>query len=346
MPGSTAEAAIGRDDQASDWQLRPELHAGPLPAEAGALKRVLERAELKDIVARYRTADAAAVVAQRRYKRIGRLGLYATTVATLVGAFFLLPIEPWLRGAPAAMASTVQVLALVVAFLASRLLAVGSPFDAWMKKRAEAEIARIALFEEVGRANETAREGELDLLPLKLEYFRRYQLEVQRRYYHGRGAQHRAAAWRNNRWLSVSLLVTVVSIGIGAIAALHIAAAWGAAVPGWMLQWFSGLAGPQANRLALGLGTIASGLYGLGVARSLMDLDERNASRFLTTADNLEYLAANGLAGAREAAAAGRQDDVLAFIRRVQEQISSEHREWIALSAREQGPDRLVHADR
>lgn len=344
MPSNTAEAAIGRDDQASDWQLRPELHAAALPAEAGALKRVLERAELKDIVARYRTADAAAVVAQRRYKRIGRLGLYATTIATLVGAFFLLPTEPWLRGTPAAIASTVQVLALVVAFLASRLLAVGSPFDAWMKKRAEAEIARIALFEEVGKADEAAREGELDLLPLKLEYFRRYQLEVQRRYYRGRGAQHRAAAWRNNRWLSVSLLVTVVSVGIGAIAALHIAAAWGMAVPAWLLQWFSGLAGTPANRLALGLGTIASGLYGLGVARSLMDLDERNASRFLTTAENLDFLTDTGLQPAREAAEAGNADEVLAFIQRVQGQISSEHREWILLSARERVPDRLVHS--
>lgn len=344
MPGSTAEDAIDRGDRASDWQLRPELHAAALPAEAGALKRVLERNEIKAIVERYRTADAAAVLAQARYKRIGRLGLYATTLATLVGAFFLLPIEPWLRGTPAAIASTVQVLALVVAFLASRLLAVGSPFDAWMKKRAEAEIARIALFEEVGKANEAAREGELDLLPLKLEYFRRYQLDVQRRYYHGRGAQHRAAAWRNNRWLSVSLLVTVASVAIGAIAALHIAAVWGLAVPAWMLEWFAGLAGPQANRLALGLGTIASGLYGLGVARSLMDLDERNASRFLTTAGNLDFLTDTGLLQARQAAQAGNADEVLAFIHRVQGQISSEHREWILLSARERFPDRLVHA--
>lgn len=50
MPSSTAEAAIGRDDQASDWQLRPELHAGALPVEAGALKRVFERADRKSVV--------------------------------------------------------------------------------------------------------------------------------------------------------------------------------------------------------------------------------------------------------------------------------------------------------
>ena len=345
MPSAPAQDAVGQDDAASDWQLRPELHASTLPSQAGALKRVLEREVLKAIVVQYRTADIAAVKAQAYYKRIGRLSLYAATLATLVGALFLLPIEPWLTGTPARVASLLQILAMTIAFLGSRFLAVRAPFDAWMKKRAETEIARIALFDEVGKASEGGREGELDLLPLKLEYFRRYQLDVQRRYYRGRGAQHRAAAWRNNRWLSASVLVTIVSIAIGVVAGLHIAAAWGVGVPVSVLSWSDALAGPQTNRLVLGLGIIASGLYGLGVARSLMDLDERNASRFLTTADNLEYLAATGLAGAREAAAAGRQDEVLAFIQRVQEQISSEHREWIQLSAREHGPDRLVHAD-
>jgi hypothetical protein len=344
MPSMTAEAAVGRDDEASDWQLLPERHASLLPAEAGALRRVLERGEIKGIVAQFRAADAAAVVAQTRYKRIGRLSLYSGTLATVVGALFLLPIDPWFKGVPSAAASTVQILALVVAFLASRLLAVGAPFDKWMKQRAEAEIARVALFDTVSRADEPLRDGELPLLPLKLEYFRRYQLDVERRYYRGRGNEHSAAAWRNNRWLSVSLLFTVAVLAIAVLANLHIAAAWHVPVPPWLLAWFSGLKGPPANQLMLGLGTVASGLYGLGTARSLMDLDERNASRFLTTAENLEFLSAGALHDARKAAAAGRQEDVLAFIERVHQQISSEHREWILLSGREHGPAKLVHA--
>ena len=60
-----------------------------------------------------------------------------------------------------------------------------------------------------------------------------------------------------------------------------------------------------------------------------MDLDERNASRFLTTADNLDFLTDTGLLQARQAAQAGNADEVLAFIHRVHGQISSEHREWI-----------------
>lgn len=333
MPKTIAEAAIGRDNEDSDWQLRPELHADVLPPEAGALKRVLQRNELKQIVQRFRSADLAALRAQARYKRIGRLALYSTSIATVIGALFVLPIEALLKGFPAGLASVAQVSALMIAFLASRLLAVSAPFDVWMKRRAEAEIARIDLFDTIARAEEPVQQDELPLLPLKLEYFRRYQLDVQRRYYHGRGAQHKAAAWRNNRWLSASMLFTIAALGLGAILALHTAAAWGIQLPEWLMTWSGNLVGSQGNRLVLGLGTIASGLYGLGTARSLMDLDERNASRFLTTADNLDFLTSTGLRRARDAAEAADLKAVLGFVGRVQEQISSEHREWVLLQS-------------
>lgn len=346
MPKTSAEAAVGHDDAASDWQLRPAHHANELPAEAAALKRVLVRPEIEAIINRFRTADKKAIAAQVRYKRVGRTGLYAATMATLVGALFLLPIEPWLKGPAASIASATQVLGLVIAFLASRFLSIAKPFDAWMKNRAEAEIARIALFDAVADASEPAREGEIPLLPLALEYFRRYQLDVQRRYYGGRGAQQSAAAWRNNQLLRASLLFTVASMVLGALLFLHVAFAWGLPVPVWLLMLRSPLEGPEANHTLLALGVVASALYGLGVARSLMDLDERNASRYLTTAQNLEFLTETRLSAAREAAAAGNPNEVRDFIGRVQEQISSEHREWILLSGRVDRPDKLRYARR
>jgi hypothetical protein len=89
-----AEAAIGYDDDAADWQLRPEEHGKALPREAANLRRVLERPELQQLVAEFHEADGAAVATQRRYKRIGRTSLYAATIATLVGSLFLLPLDP------------------------------------------------------------------------------------------------------------------------------------------------------------------------------------------------------------------------------------------------------------
>jgi hypothetical protein len=334
-----AQAAIGVDDDEADWKLRPQEHAKALPPAAGALKRVLEGAGLQEIIDRFEAADAAAVAAQASYKRIGRLGLYAATAATIAGAIFLLPVERALEGRPGGIASALQIAALLVAFLAARWLALAKPFDRWMKQRAEAEIARIGLFDAVAAAEEPDRPGELPLLPLVLEYFRRYQLDVQRRYYRGRSAQHAAAVWRNNNWVRASLLFTFVSVLVALLASLHVLAAWQLPVPGRLAAWSAQLAGPEIKRIVLALGVIASGFYGVGVARSLMDLDERNASRYLVTADNLDYLRSEGLARAREAAASGDRKEVVEFIRSVQNLISSEHREWIVLSKREDKSD-------
>ena len=80
---------------------------------------------------------------------------------------------------------------LALSILASLWLGWSKPFDIWMRQRAEAETQRIKLFRRVIDAEEQARDGELPLLPLQLEYFRRFQLDVQRLYYDKRGKQHR-----------------------------------------------------------------------------------------------------------------------------------------------------------
>jgi hypothetical protein len=157
--------AIGRDDEGADWKLSPKEHAEGLPPEAGALKRVLERAELKDLIARYYEADPAAKTAQARYKRTGSMGLYAATIATLVGALFLFPVDLWLTDPLRNTASAVQIIGLVIAFLAARLLALARPFNVWMQKRAEAEIARVELFDRIVRADEAVQEDEITLFP-------------------------------------------------------------------------------------------------------------------------------------------------------------------------------------
>ena len=192
-------------------------------------------------------------------------------------------------------------------------------------------------------AKETAGEGELPALPLQLEYFRRYQLDVQRRYYDGRQAQHRAAAWRSNHLLTFSAVLTGVTIVIGVVIALNLGQRvidW----PDWLDQVISLVEPAKLNRIVLATGVVASALYGLGVARSLMDLDERNASRYKVVAENLEFLAAKKLPAARQAAAAGDHAAVLNFVEAVQDQISSEHREWISLAQREANPTKARHA--
>ncbi len=328
---NAAAAAIGADDPAADWQLRPDTHAAALPPEAGTLARILQSADVRAIMTRYTAADSRAVAAQAVYKKRSRQAIYARLGAILVGGLFLLP----LGGAGVAGVSAVK-LGIVVqyaclgialglaAFLSARKL-----FSRWMEARAEAELARLALFDVVMEADEAARPGELPVLPLKLDYLRRYQLDVQTRYYLGRGEQHQHAAGQTERailWLNVLSVASFLPLFVVAadyLGLIHIANV-------------SALLG------VLALGTAFSGILGALSAISSMNLDERNAARYLVVHENLKDLSGASLAQAREAAARGDDAAVRQFTDAVQRLISSEHQEWIVLRNHIKRPEHLV----
>src|SRR5262249_14022946 len=148
--------------------------------------------------------------------------------------------------------------------------------------------------------------GELPLLPLSLEYFRRYQLDVQLRYYRGRGEQHARAAGRAKGWQLFSLVLAGIAAAVATLAATKFFIDF-APAPEWVRatsQDIQALLPPWTNKAILAIGIVSSTLFGASISRSLMDLDERNASRYLTTAKNLEDLTDAGLETARADAAA------------------------------------------
>jgi hypothetical protein len=342
MQGVTEQAiaAIGADDPGADWRLAPQTHAAALPTQAGALRRVLERAELRKIAEEFEVADRLAVKAQQHYKRAARARLYAGVAATIIGATFVLPVEAakfvlpievW-TGWLASVASAVQCIAFAISVLILLHLIRARPFDIWMKARARAEVARIKLFNEVLRGvDRDPQPGELPLLPLQLEYFRRYQLDMQQRYYADRGAQHARAAGQTGLWQIQSFALSGFAGIVAAAVLLKSGLQHGLQPPDWLRI----LSDPVShlpdwtNRVVLMTGIIASAVFGASVSRSLMDLDERNASRYLTNAANLEFFAETDLAAARAAAVAGEAEKVNAFVEEIQRLVSSEHQEWL-----------------
>jgi hypothetical protein len=94
------------------------------------------------------------------------------------------------------------------------------------------------------------------------------------------------------------------------------------------IRALAGGAPTEKNQLImLAGGIIASALGDLAAALSLANLDRRNAARYKSNADNLDFLSTIYLPEARAAAAAGDRAQVLGFIDLVQGMISSEHRE-------------------
>lgn len=323
---TAAAAAVGKDGP-SDWELKPELHAGSLPPEAGPLKRVLMRDNLKAIIDLYISGDADARTAQTRYRRLALTAAVAGFGAVLLGGLMLLPKDEALPVLVATAAPILQFALLAISILSSLAVALFKPFDTWMHARARAETARVGLFRAVLAAEEPSSQAELPLLPLQLEYFRRYQLEVQRAYYRGRGGQHARSVRRAGILRLVALLLAALA-GVPLLFTL-LGPERTPELIGPLVRWLSG--GETAERILLSASVIGGGLQGLLASYSLVSQSERNAVRYLDTAGNLDDLSTRPLEDARLAAGQGEREPVLAFAALVDEQISSEHREWIAL---------------
>jgi hypothetical protein len=316
MSANDTEAAKAVGEQAADdWHLRPEKHADALPPAGGPLARVLRTPEVEGIVARYHDADARAIAQQVKYRRLGRVSIWARFMALAVGGIALLPLGQLNMFLPRSALIVAQGGAIIVSLLAALWVIQRAHFSNWMHARAAAEIARVDLFSRILDASSAVQPGELGLLPLKLEYFRRYQLDVECAFYRGRGAEHARAAGATMRWKLISLaLVAVVTAAI----------LYSLGIFGGSARWDD-----VTQKVAIAFMTLVSAVLALISDTSLMDMSERNAARYATTYANLSKLRAQFLEPVRAAAAQGDEAAVQAFTRIVNEQISSEHREWV-----------------
>ncbi len=319
--------ALGQQ-AADDWRLEPASHAASLPAAAGPLARILQRPELRSLIAVYGPADSAAGRAQKEYKRLAMTAAVAGFASVTLGGLMLLPPDDALPSALANLVPMIEVVLVAVSFVASLLLALSKPFERWMQERAKAENARVGLFNSVLAADEPARPDELPTLPLQLEYFRRYELDVQRAYYAGRGRQHQRSVTKASLWRVVALLL----VGCASLP-LVFSILGPEHTPGpmtWLLNLFA-KPDESAQRILLCTSVVGGGLQGLLAAYSLLTQSERNAPRYQDAARNLEDLSAEPLTAARAAAAAGDRETVDAYVGIVHDELTAEHREWIAL---------------
>jgi hypothetical protein len=323
--------AIGEDDPSADYVLRPEEHARGLPRDAGPLRRILEREEFVTAGNEYRADDGAAQWAQARFKKAGRIALCAALAATLLGALFL--ILPTKEFPPAVRVSgaVIEYLLVFVTFLAARYNARRMPFQEWMTTRGRAEIARVKLFDDVLKTEETANPDELPLLPLKLEYFRRYQLGVQERYYKTRCKYHEAAARRIRTLQTASFAIAGTAGTLGLLDILSLLEFDSlrsiASVYQGVIQTLSSFK-IDSDRGLVALGIAASAIYGFATAISLLSLHERNAARYRNVCANLVLLQKQ-LEAARDAAVAGNQSQVNDFVNGAHALMSAEHQEWV-----------------
>lgn len=331
-----AERAVGEDDPGADWKLNPLAHAENLPPSAARLRHVLTQPGLQALMEGYVASDLEAGDMQTRYRAacrwLNRFALSAFILGLLgFGAYV------W-RGVGDLQLALILGHALSV-FAAAWQLGRLRRKDwrrSWKRARGKAEAYRIEIFSAAcSAAAPGALEAEalpgplLPLGPLQLAYFRRYQLDVQIRYYCGRGKQLRKD--RTPPWLSIPAIALTAAI-LALVLALLLAI-W-AEQGGWLpaaATWIFAVDAQWIASFAL-YAMVLPIAYALVVRDVEPREDDANAERFKAQCENLSFLRKVGYAPAQKAA---RNDDLSvaeALMGMVHERMRAEHEQWLLMA--------------
>jgi uncharacterized membrane protein HdeD (DUF308 family) len=306
-----AVVAVGRD-QPDDYVLAPTRHAEELAGKAPALARLLRTAKIETLARQYERLDRDALAAQRKFKRAMAWANWAVLVTAVLGA--LIMVAGLLTGVlDRDVTRPLLVVFGIGAVLSGALASMclfrvreGNLLEGWMSGRARAETARLSYFSTLV---ETSDDQPSELPPglLKLEYFRRYQLDVQIAFYGGRGIDHDRSA--DKTLLLGGLAVAAAAVASGTAGVL-------------------GAFDPVLAAVAA-VGVIGTALAGFAATREAVNQDRRNAERYGRTLSSLEILRGR-LDEVRAGVLAGSQAVLEEYVAAVQEQLSLEHREWLS----------------
>jgi len=306
MSDAAGIIGIGSPD---DYRLSPVDHAEQLKTSAPKLAAILTRSTPVELARQYADADTEALAAERTFKRwVIRANwavLATATVSALLMAVALLASR--LGGLTQSVLIVLALLGVTSGGIASMALfrvKEGRLLEDWMAARARAETKRLSYFSYVVNSSIGQLDRQLELL--KLEYFCRYQLDLQLAYYKNRRYGHRNSAKRTLDISAVSVLVAGIASGAAGV-----------------------LGAQRSDWAALGsLAVFGAALQAFAAAREAINQDRRNAERYDNTAQALQGLRER-LDDVRIGIAAGSTSVLSEYVAAVQDQLSLEHRQWL-----------------
>lgn len=326
---------IGTHD-GNDWAMQPHTHSAKLP-EIGfdGLKAILALQPIKLLIKEYEVFDAKALRAQATYLFREKARIWLFFIALAIGAFSLLPLNDLIWPKATEVATFFQYSAIFLAVILTIDNLWNDHFDAWRTARAKAELARGALFREVlyAQAPSKTADQEVPLALQKLEYVRRYHIELQYAYYLGRGAQHIKKEKEKRGWLilagAMALLTAIPLLLVGTELFID---QWDWL--GWMPEYFKSLrllADPSEvwfGKVFLTLGTFAAGLEASITKVYRIGTDLANFLEYHGTAQRLGGLYAKHLRRLRGHAVMEKTDPVIRWFQCCNGLIMDEHKKW------------------
>jgi hypothetical protein len=306
MTPDEAAKLIGEQPR-GDYALDLAAHAERYK-DIAALATLLCSTRLRVIREQYERANAEAAAAQTLYKtnmwRANAAVLAAASLSALMMAAQIVTPKLEIPGLVPAL-GILSALSGAAATMWLFRVSQGNMLDAWMQRRAEAETQRLSYFAVVAQPD-AADPPDTGLDLLRLEYFRRYQLDVEKNFYQFRGVAHRVAADK--------------TLNLGSYAVLLSAAA---------SLLTAGLGAVYGIATALGVvGVFGASLSSYANSREALSQDRRNAEHYERIRIALAGLETR-LDQVRTAVAAGNRQALTEFASAVNEQISLEHRQWL-----------------
>jgi hypothetical protein len=345
---------IGKHD-GDDWTMQPHTHSAKLP-DVGfeGLKSILDLKPIKLLIEEYETFDARALRAQATYLFREKARIWLFFIALAIGAFSLLPLNNLIGAGATKSATFFQYFAIFLAVILTIDNLWNNHFYAWRSARAKAELARAAFFREVLYAQLPSKtsDRELPLSLQKLEYVRRYHIELQYAYYLGRGTQHIEKEGEKRSWLilagAMGLLTAIPLLVVGSellIAQWNWLEVWLGSIPKYFNN-LKGFADPSEvwfGKLFLALGTFAAGLEACITKVYRISTDLTNFLVYHGTAQRLAGLYTKHLRRLRGEATVENIDPVIRWFHCCNSLIMDEHKKW--QRAQSHHLDRLVDVD-
>jgi len=305
-----AEEAIGFAES-NDYSIEPSGFADQVADEAPQLAALLRSNALVETARRYERNNQRAIVEQALFKRLSNRATWSIFVATISAAAVAFVTNSNNSGGDIAI--TPLLLGIITltggawaAWVLHRISG-GRLLEGWMRARAAAETERLGYFNRLIRIA-SEQHGDNPLLLLQaLEFFRRYQLSIQQRYYEARGKRHRESFQKT------------VSLGSAAAFILSLFAGGGAILGAF-----------QSELLQFAIiGIIGTALATVASRREELNQDERNSERYQRTADLLSHIHERH-DDVQFAVAQGDTDVLQKYVAAVHEQLSLEHRQWLS----------------
>ncbi|MFQ5603836.1 MAG: hypothetical protein ACE5HS_11255 [bacterium] len=306
-----------------DYKIDPTAHVGEFEQTAPEICEILKKSKVQAVAEEYKKWDQLAIAAQNKFKSLSRWTSW-TIIGSAICAAGVLVISilaegaavsggdnPVLTGSSRALTAIFALGGIFFGASASSLLNLirsGRLLEKWMQNRAEAEMRRLKYFKLVTSPQSELPANTSAPVPLlQLEYFRRFQLDVQKTFYTTRGGQHDSSAQK-------ALLFSSLAMGVAALA--------------------NGASGYLGSTMSIKLTAVAAiSIVAKAFVTKIsnteaLNQDSRNAERYQRTASVLRHLRGR-LDDVRTQVAQGNLDTLANFVEAVHEQLSLEHRQWL-----------------